>query len=208
MPDTVQVPPSVEASTWSPPDPNCWGAPRIVAATLILVAGLGVATLRYVGEEAQFGLERLLQAGAWGALVAMPAALVAMSPHRRAVLLVPAGMLLTPLAFLSLAGVLLPLLVPGVLVWVALATRWDGLPCGAVRGGSAVMSALGAVVLAAAMLLTHADPRTVETAGGTLSTSDVVTPVEALVVLGVLAAGLFAAWALAAPRRVRARRGG
>ena len=155
---------------WLPPDASRWGAPRIVAVAMLVLAASVLGTLRYVGADRfSTGTERVLQAIAFAAITAAPAALAAMSPRRRAILLVPAAMILTPLAMLSLTGVLLPLLIPAVLLWVALVTRWDGLPCGLVRAGLAIVLVLGLLVLAGVVLFVHQDPRSY--GGGTITVS-------------------------------------
>jgi hypothetical protein len=152
-------------------------------------------------------------------LVASPAMLAALSRHRRAVLLIPAAAVLTPLAMLSITGILLPLLVPATLLWVALATRWDGAPCGPARAVLASVSVLALLVLAGLALFVHHDPRTfgdcVVTvygegsasawcppgANGGGSTSDVVTPVEAVISMALVGAAMTAGWVIARPRR-------
>ena len=133
----------------------------------------------------------------------------------------PAAIVLTPLAMLSLTGVLLPLMIPAVLLWIAFGTRYDGLPCGVARGLLAVGAVVALLVGAVVVLFVHRDPRTygdcvVTVTGegsasgycsagahGGGSTSDVVTSAEALLSLGLVAAALLAGWFLAAPRRVR-----
>jgi hypothetical protein len=138
------------------------------------------------------------------------------------ILLVPAAIVLTPLAMLSLTGVLLPLMIPAVLLWVAFGTRYDGLPCGVARGLLAVGIVLALLIAAVVALFVHQDQRsyggacvfeyTRSTASGSCtvgpgssgggSTSDVITSAEALVSLGLVAAALLAGWFLAAPRRI------
>ena len=160
---------------------------------LVAVAGAVIGVVRFVAEgRYQSGLERLLQAAAFGLLIASPALLAALSPRRRAILLAPAAVLLTPLAFLSLAGVLLPLLIPGVLFWWALVTRWDRLPCGLLRGATSVVLVVALVVSGGVALFVHEDPRSYETATGGGGTSDVVTGTEALISLGLVASAVVA----------------
>jgi hypothetical protein len=198
-----------------------------VASFLVLTAAIAVGLLRYRGAaDAQGGVERILQAVAFGVLVASPAVLSALSRHRRAVLLVPGAVVLTPLAVLSITGVLLPLLVPAVLLWTALVTRWDGAPCGPGRASLASVAVLALLVAGGLALFVHHDPRTWGDCAMTVTgegsgsgwcppgaqgggaTSDVVTPLEALVSMALVAAALAAGWLLAAPRSVRARRAG
>jgi hypothetical protein len=187
---------------WRPPDPGRWGVPRIVGVTVVAAAALVITVVRFVAEgHYQSGVERLLQAMAFGLLLGSPALLAALSPHRRAILLAPAAFLLTPLAFLSFAGVLLPLLVPGVLFWWALVTRWDHLPCGLLRGAASILVVVSLVSAGGAALFVHADPRSYETESGGRSTSDVVTSAEALISLGLVSVAVVAGWLLAAPRR-------
>lgn len=191
------------------------------------MGAMAVGLLRYRGAgDAQAGWERVLQAVALAVLVASPAMLAALSRHRRAVLLVPAAAVLTPLAMLSITGILLPLLVPATLLWVAFATRWDGAPCGRVRALLAAVWVLALLVLAGIALFVHHDPRTygdcVVTvygegsasawcppgARGGGSTSDVVTPLEAVISIALVGAAMAGGWVIAGPRRVRARRAG
>jgi hypothetical protein len=221
---STPVPPTPR---WTPPDPSRWGIPRIVGALMVATAALVIAIVRYVAEgRYQSGPERVLQAAAFGLLVASPAVLAAMSPRRRAILLAPAALLLTPLAFLSFAGVLLPLLIPGVLFWWALVTRWDRQPCGLLRGAASILVVVALVVAGGVALFARDDPRshgdagcssasTGSSASGTCaatagsgpsgSTSDVVTSAEALTSIGLVTLALLSGWLLAAPRRPRRR---
>ena len=210
----------------------------MIGIILVAVAGAIIGTVRFVAESRYQSVpERLPQALAFGLLVGSPAVLAVLS-RRRAILLAPAALLLTPLAFLSLAGVLLPLLVVAVLFWTALATRWDGLPCGSARGAAVVVAVPVLVIAGGVALFVHEDPRTYGDTngcvfeytatsatgscavpaggGGSGGTSDVVTPVEASVSLGLLGAAFGIGWVLAGPRGldqsspapVRGRRGG
>ena len=225
MADTMAIRPGPPpAPRWRPPDPSRFGGPRIVGILLVGGAGIAIGVVRFVGEERyQSTPERLLQALAFGLLVASPAVLAALSPRRRAILLVPAALLLTPLAMLSLTGVLLPLLIPAILFWTALVTRWDRMPCGGVRAAAAVVVVLGCVIVGGIALFAQQDPRTYGDtsgctfddvanrasgscptgpgAGGSGGTSDVVTPVEAGTSLTLVVGGIAAGWVLAAPAR-------
>ena len=69
--------------------------------------------------------------GPWGgialaAVIAAPGVLVLLALHDRPALLLPAGVILVPLSFLSFAGVLLPLLVVAVVLFVAYGRRSAG----------------------------------------------------------------------------------
>jgi hypothetical protein len=197
-----------------------WGGPRIAAVTILSLAAIGLGVLRYVATDARFsdGAERVLQAMAFGTIALAPAVLAALSTRRRAILLVPAALVLIPLSVLSMAGVLFPLLVPAALLWIALVTRWDGVPCGTTRAVVATMAVLVLLVAAIAVLFAHQDPRSYgnwiggDTGGmswGSGSTgpggsggriSDVITSHEALASIGLVLLALLAGWLLAAPR--------
>jgi hypothetical protein len=195
---------SMTSRTRRPILPSQLGAPRIVAIVLLTMMGIGLGVVRFMGEDGfETPTERLLASLAFEGLLIGPALLALMSVRRRAVLLIPAAIVLSPLWMLSFSGILLPLLLPAGLLWVAVATRYDELPCGALRGATAILLVLVLLVGAVAALLVHHDPRQYELAGGAGggSTGDVVTVVESSLSIGLVALAVGLGWLIAAPRR-------
>ncbi|HEY6531400.1 MAG TPA: hypothetical protein VIY72_03795 [Acidimicrobiales bacterium] len=186
--------------------PSQLGAPRIVAIVLLTLMAIGIGALRYVATGDDLYLteaERVAGSLAFQAIVLAPALLALASTRRRAILLLPAAAVLTPVSMLSFAGVLLPVLIPAVLLLVALATRWDGLPCGVPRGLSAVTVVVWLLGAAVAAMLVHDDPRDYASPDGRSSagTSDVITVAEASISMGLVALAIGLGWLLATPRR-------
>ena len=117
-------------------------------------------------------------------------------------LLLPAAVVLVPLSLLSFAGVLLPLLVPAVALCVLYARRSTGDTVGGWRAAVIVVTVLGLVLTATAVLLfIHPDPREYPTAdGGSVGTSDIITLGESVACAAVLAVAVAAGWLLSKPR--------
>ncbi len=177
----------------------------MIAIVAIGVVAVAAAWARAAGDRRyQSGVELVLGAVAVGLLLGAPAILAAMAVRRRAVLVLPAACLVTVGVMVPFYG--LVFLLPCILLWVVFATRWDGLPCGPTRGGLAIASVPLLVTAGAVALFIHPDARSFETATGGGMTSDVVTPAEAMLSIGLVSTALFGAWLLTAP--VRGRRGG
>lgn len=173
---------------------------RSVAAILVL-AGLGLATIRFAGTSpADDGVEGVLGSLALGAPVMATGVLALLALRDRAILLLPAAVVLVPLSFLSFALVTLPLLIPSALLFVAhrRRARVDQLSPGRAVLTLGVVAVL--LVAAVAALLVHQDPREYTTATGGGGTSDVITAVEAAISLSFSAGAVAAGWRLAAPR--------
>lgn len=173
---------------------------RSVAAFLVL-AGLGLAAIRFAGASpADDGVEGALGSLALGAPVAATGVLALLAARDRAILLLPAAVVLVPMSFLSFALVTLPLLIPSALLFIAHRRRASVEP---ISTGRAILT-LGVVAVlligAIAALFVHQDPRAYTTATGGGSTSDVITAVEAAISLALTAGAVAAGWRLAAPR--------
>ena len=172
----------------------------------VVLAGLALAAIRMVGASPAESIAEQVAGGvALGGLVATPGVLALLARRDRPALLLPTVIVLVPLSFLSLAGITLPLLVPAVMLAVGYGRRSAAL----VATGQPVRHPLLAatVVLplllaAGAALFVHADPRSYSTALESGSTSDVITPLEALASLALQAAAVVAGWRLAGNRSV------
>ena len=173
----------------------------VVVAVLLVLAGLGIASLRFFGgSPPEQHLYDLLGALALGAIVAAPGVLALLARYDRPALLLPAGVVLIPLSFLSFALVTLPLLIPAVMLFVDYARRSRTHPVGWKRATAVTVLVLALLVGALLALVVHQDPREYTTATASYGTSDVITAAEALVSLALVGAALAMAWVLAAPR--------
>jgi hypothetical protein len=174
----------------------------VTVATLLIVAGLGIAALRFFGgSPPEHRWYDLIGAVALGAIVAAPGVLALLARHDRPALLLPAAVVLVPLSFLSFALVTLPLLIPAVLLFVDYARRSQTRPIGGLRATALTILVLGLLVAALLALLVHQDPREYTTATAGYGTSDVITAAEALLSLALVGSSLVVGWTLAAPRR-------
>jgi hypothetical protein len=172
---------------------------RGVAAFLVL-AGMGLATIRYLGgSPAEDGLEGALGAFALGAPVMATGALALLALRGRAVLLIPAAVVLVPMSFLSFALVTLPLLVPAVMLSVGYRRRSGVESMPGARAAATLAVVVPLLIAAVGALLVHQDPREYTTSSSSGSTSDVITSVEALISLLLTATSLAAGWFLSAP---------
>jgi hypothetical protein len=176
----------------------------VVLATIGVALGVLVATSN---RQFQSGLENVLVALGWAALFAAPGVLVLLGRRGRPSLLLSAGLILVPLSFLSFAGVLLPLLVPAVLLFVAYGRRSAASPRPKVPAGITAFVVVALLVGAAMALFIHQDPREYETPTFSEGTSDVVTGVEGLVMIGLASAAVGLGWWLSEPRRTLAEWG-
>ncbi|HEX2274645.1 MAG TPA: hypothetical protein VHG90_12300 [Acidimicrobiales bacterium] len=181
------------------------GSRRFVAivGALVVAGGGALGWLRFAGSDPPLrGLEAAAGALALGAVMAVPGVLALLSLADRPALLLPAGVLLVPLSFVSFAGVTLPLLVPAVMLLVAYGRRSVGCRRAyAGQAGVCTVVVLVLVVVAFVALFAHDDPRSWSTATGGGSTSDVITVAESAVSLALSAAAVGSGWFLARPYR-------
>ena len=154
------------------------GSPRTIATigACIVTAGLAIVVVRFLGRSpAETALEAWLGSLALGAVVAAPGVLAVLALWDRPALLLPAATVLVPVSFLSFAGILLPLLVPAVLLFVAYGRRSALRPGPPVRTAATLAWVQVLLMAAVAALLVHQDPRAYVTELEQGSTSDVVT---------------------------------
>jgi hypothetical protein len=172
----------------------------------VVVAGVAAVLLGIVlgvvaGASAS-PADPVLGFAASGALVAAPGVLVLLGLRDRAGLWLPAGLAAFPLAFLSFAGLTLPLL-PLAVVFVMAWIRHPGSHAGAVVHPGAVAPLVVTLLLGAAVaLFISDDPASWTTATGGGSTSDVITNREALLSLACTMLALVTGWTLTKARRV------
>ncbi|HEV7759101.1 MAG TPA: hypothetical protein VGO78_08935 [Acidimicrobiales bacterium] len=178
------------------------------------VVGAGVAAvllgvvLGVVAGAGASPAEPLLGFAALGAVVAAPGVLALLGLRDRPGLWLPAGLAALPLAFLSFAGLALPL-VPVAVVLVMAWVRHPGSHSGTVVHPGVVTPLVVVLLVGAAVaLFVSEDPASWTTATGGGSTSDVITDREALLSLACTMLALVAGWTLTRPRRARADRGG
>lgn len=165
---------------------------------LVVTGGAVLALVRFSGDDPFLqGLEAAAGALALGAVIAAPGALGLLSLADRPALLLPAGVLLIPLSFVSFAGVTLPLLVPAVMLLVAYGRRSSGQVAYPGQAAVCVVVAVVLVVAAFLALFAHDDPRRYSSATEGGSTSDVVTLTEASISLALTATAVGASWLLA-----------
>jgi hypothetical protein len=160
--------------------------------------GVAVGVIAAVGASPA---DPVLGSVALGAVVAAPGVLALLGLHDRAMLWLPAAMAALPLAFLSFAGVTLPLLPLAVILVVAW-IRHPGSHAGFVAPPVVVTALVVVLVLGAAVaLFVHEDPASWTTATESGATSDIVTNREALISLGCTALALAVGWTLTQRRR-------
>ena len=177
---------------------------RAVAAFLVL-AGLGLAAIRFVGgSPAEDGFEGALGSLALGAPVMATGALALLALRERAVLMLPAVVVLVPMSFLSFALVTLPLLVPAVMLAIGYRRRSRVESMSGPQAAVTLWVVVLFLIAAVGALLVHQDPREYTTPTSSGGTSDIITTVEALISLALTATGLAAGWFLSAPVRSRA----
>jgi hypothetical protein len=174
----------------------------VVAGILVLLLGAAIGVIRFFGgSPAERGVEGALGGCALGAVIAAPGALALFARVRRPALLIPAGVLLLPLAGVSMAGATLPLLIPAVMLLVASGRRRpaSGEPPPLVV---AITSVVVVVLVVAALfsLFVHQDPRDWSSATSSGSTSDVITVAESFVSLLLVGTALVLGWRWTAPR--------
>jgi hypothetical protein len=176
------------------------GSSRTIATigACIGAAGVTVVVIRFLARSpAETGAEAWLGSLALGGVVAAPGILAVLALWDRPALLLPAATVLVPVSFLSFAGILLPLLVPAALLFIAYGRRSARWPGRRLRTAATLAWVQVLLVAAVAALLVHQDPRSYATDLEQGSTSDVVTVAEAVVSLALVGAALAGGWALA-----------
>lgn len=172
----------------------------VACGALALVAGAGLALMRYVGgSPPERGVEGALGALALGAGVAVSGLLALLALRERPALLLPSAIILLPASFLSFALVTLPLLVPAGMLLGAYRLRSACEGCGSVRAALATVTVLLLVMAALFALFAHDDPRSYVTPIGGGSSSDVITFSESLASLSLTALAVVAGWLFTAP---------
>jgi hypothetical protein len=181
------------------------GSSAVVAAIggIVVAAGVAVGLLRYIDPDGGMAAERAME-GPWGgialgAVVAAPGVLVLLARHDRPALLLPAGVILVPLSFLSFAGVLLPLLVVAGVLFVAYGRRSAGCRPPAWRTALTTIAVVALLLAAAISLFVHEDPRSYTTPTGGGGTGDVITPVEMLIAVALAGAAIVIGWLSSRP---------
>jgi hypothetical protein len=171
----------------------------VAAVGGLVVAGAGaLGLLRFFGGAPELrGPEAASGALALGAVMAVPGALALLSLAERPALLLPAGILLIPLSFVSFAGVTLPLLIPAVMLLVAYGRRSSGLAAYPGQAAVCVVVAVALVVAAFLALFANDDPRRYSTPTGGGGTSDVITVAEASISLALTGIAVVGSWFLA-----------
>ena len=182
------------------------GSSAVIAAVggFVVAGGLAVGLVRYVDPDGSVPASRAME-GVWGgialaAVVAAPGVLVLLALHGRPALLLPAGIMLIPLSFLSFAGVLLPLLLPAIVLFVAYGRRSAGRLPAPWWTALTTVTVVALLLAAAISLFVHEDPRSYTTPTESGSTSDVITPIEALIALALVCAAMVVGWVSTARR--------
>jgi hypothetical protein len=169
-------------------------------AALLVLAGLGLAAIRFAGASpVEDGLDGALGSLALGAPVIATGVLALLAVRDRAILLLPAAIVLVPTSFLSYALVTLPLLIPSALLFVAHRRCAQLEPISTGRAALTLCVVALLLIAAVVVLFVHQDPREYTTATGGGSTSDVITVAEATISFALSAGGVAAGWRLAAP---------
>lgn len=171
----------------------------------VIVGGLALAGIRFVGASpAEDGLEGAMGSLALGAVVAAPGLLAILAIRSRPALLLPAGIVLIPLSFLSFAGITLPLLIPASMLLIGYGRRSSTQRLGAVKTLAAVTAVLLFLIAAVVVLFIHPDPRSYTTPLEDGTTSDVITIAESVGSLMLTACAIASGWLITSPRSPRA----
>lgn len=168
-----------------------------ITGGLVVVVGMVTGIVATAGREP---VDPLLGSLALGAVVAGPGLVALLGLRQRAALWLPAGIAAMPLAFLSFAGVTLPLFPAGIV----LVATWARSEPPTAKPAKAIVTTATVVVLliaAAVALFISDDPASWTTPTESGETSDIVTNGEAMLSLTSLAMALGAGWALTRPRR-------
>ena len=162
---------------------------------LVVVAGVALGSVRFVGEGAAMrSMTSLLAAVAFGAVVSAPGVAVVVGVRWAApALLVAAALALAPLSLLS--PVTLPLLVIAIVLVVAWARRPQVGPRG--RAAASAIALPVATTCAAAILVVVTTEHTVAARGAVHSTDGWVTAPTSAIALAVTALGTVASCWLA-----------
>lgn len=163
---------------------------------VVVTAGIAAVVLRMVNgaDAARTDPRALLAAFAFGTVIAAPGVMALLARYGRPVLVLPAAVILVPAAFLSFAGILLPLLIPAYLLFRAYARhrRREGLL------DAGVTVALLALWLIAMLL---SDTTTVEYRSTyTTHSVELSTYLASIGSLLALTAGVALAWWATSPR--------
>lgn len=170
----------------------------LIVGWVVVAAGLAALTLRMVNSAPPERTDPrgILATVAFGTVIAAPGAMALLARYGRPVLVLPAAVILVPAAFLSFAGVLLPLLVPAFLLFRTYIRH---------RRGEGWLDAIVAVALLAlwftAIVILLSDTGMVEYRSAN-STHSVELPTYLASVGSILAlaAGLALAWSATTPR--------
>ena len=185
--------------------PGDRGSDAVVAAIggIVVAAGVAVGLMRYLDPNGSVAAERAME-GPWGgialgAVIAAPGVLILLALHDRPSLLLPAGVILVPLSFLSFAGVLLPLLVVASVLFAAHGRRSTGRAQVPWQTAVTTVVVVALLLAAAISLFVHQDPRSYTTPTGGGGTSDVITPIEALIAVALAGAAVAVGWLSSRP---------
>lgn len=170
----------------------------LITGWVVVAAGVAAVVLRTVNGApgAETDPRALFASVALGGAIAAPGVMALLARYDRPVLMLPAAVILVPAAFLSFAGVLLPLLVPAFLLFRTYARH---------RRSEGWLDAIVAVALLAlwftAIVVLLGDTGTVEYRSGTSThTTELSTYLASVGSLVLWAAGLGLAWWATAPR--------
>ena len=197
MTDNTTMTDTTTDATMQPVEPTGWVD---VVGLLLILAGVGLGIIRFLGEDpVARSAESLTASIALGALVATPGVLCLIANRTgRTPLLLPAAIVLALLSTLSPATLTL------IIGAVALAWRWVRSPPGASRWRSAVGAALvvAGAIGAAALLLFRTTTRSFASGNHAYMTTGWIPWSTSIAVFTVLAVTIVAACAAVPPRSV------
>jgi hypothetical protein len=174
------------------------GRTAAITGGLVVVVGVVTGIVATAGREP---VDPLLGTVALGAVVAGPGLVALLGLRRRAALWLPAGIAAMPLAFLSFAGVTLPLFPAGIVLVATWARRPEQPTAKPAKAIVTTATVVFLLLVAAAALFISEDPASWTTPTESGATSDIVTNREAMLSLTSLAMALGAGWALTRPPR-------
>lgn len=182
--------------------PAHWRRQRAIAVAGAAVVVLGAA-LGVIAEVGASPADPSLGFIALAGLVAAPGVLALFGLHHRAALWLPAGLAAVPLAFLSFAGLTLPLL-PAAVVFLLAWVRHPHPHGGSlVHPGIVTPVVVSLLLMAVAALFLSDDPAAWTTPTGGGETSDIITNREALLSLTSTGLALVVGWAFTRPKTHR-----
>lgn len=197
MTDNTTMTDTTTDATMQPVEPTGWVD---VVGLLLILAGVGLGIIRFLGEDpVARSAESLTASIALGALVATPGVLCLIANRTgRTPLLLPAAIVLALLSTLS------PATLPLIIGAVALAWRWVRSPPGASRWRSAAGAALvvAGAIGAAALLLFRTTTRSFASGNHAYMTTGWIPWSTSIAVFTVLAVTIVAACAAVPPRSV------